>query len=1035
MRSGAAGFSLIMLFSVTLFPMPSYDDVLLVIKSGDAVSAEIGAYFKSARKIPDSNVATIALPGWGATKVTMAERDRFIADIHNYIAVNGLVGKINYIVLSSGFPTKGYDDAGGTRWSMLDTYMMLKLSAAYPTSSWCTNNPYAYVRKDNYTNRSSIKFTRNKYGYYIVTRLDGPSSSAIKKMIDNFGPSVFNSAASVKYVIDSMAQYTGSSANQHHPEIQANIEARGGAFILWKTNDGFVHDCSDINFLDADWVYGADAAYSRASVIQSFPHQWKRLSFKPGSVMQAYRSFSTGDGYFATSQFGLHLYNAATVKSMMQADGSDFEVMNMTAVVVNPEDNTVWCGTGIHPRHEWVSTYDYISADYMRRHGAGIAVYNKTGALVSRITSDNGLLCNAVYTLVYDKYNHRIWAGTFSGVCYYDIGTRTWITPAGLSHPDGARVEQIYVDPTTSGQYVYVTYTYGYTGTRVPNRLASWQRIFEHAVSTGTTTVRDLGISDTFWSAHVAKSEPDIIWLRYATNNGPNSFSYIRKIRISTGQKLYELSFNDINGVDYSPAVSYSTSGQNIIIVTNGSEITAYSPIGTTNAVPSIKNGVLRIIDGAAPSAVVWGAAGWWNSTMPNVGGAAVMQNPLHPEKVYLITREKNALKSYASGKLIEFSAANTAGTEVIGGGNPIYNVNDAVFDNEVDGRIWFVRYQYASTGQYALYELFNYGLAGAMGGFTHDWFYYDGNSLNVYSVPASEYIATAEADYHLYTAESGGAPMLNGMYQLKSMAMLLLDGFYFAEARFGSLAVYPTQGSGGHNSFMIVMDPKAAPYAPRVDLAGTDYHIRRRDTNSYSLSALLTVPTALPVNRSFLAATVNSSTVKLLTAEDTELTVESIALSNAGSSTALIVTTKAALSTNGSYRLRLACGVNGIKCATGASLVNTRTDEFSDVIDLAYTVIDAEPPSPFPAQVRTPWVQNNPYRSGSGISFMDVSDSATIDIYTVSGRLIASLPPAAGARMWDVCAKDGRRVAPGVYICRIVSGGSAKVTKVMVMR
>lgn len=940
-------------FIAQLAAMPSYDDVLLVIKSGDAASAEIGAYFQAARKIPAVNVATIALSGSGATKVSMALRDQFVTDIKNYIDANGLAGKINYIVLSSGFPTKGYDNAGSTAWSILDVYIMHRLSAMYPTASWCTNNPYSYIRKDNYTNREKIKFTKNKYGYYIVTRLDGPSRSAIKKMIDNFGPAVFDSAKNVKYVIDSMAQYTGSSASQHHPEIQANIEARGGTFVLWQTNNGFVHDCSDINFLDADWVVGADGSYSRGSVISTFPHQWKRLQFKPGSVMNTYRSFPTGDGYFATSQFGLHSFNGTTITSMMQTDGSDFEIMNMNSIVVNPEDHTLWCAAALHALHDGPSSHDHLSADYLSKNGAGVAVYNKSGTLITRHTKDTGLLCNAVYTLTYDKYNHRMWAGTFSGVSYYDLVTRTWSTPAGLTHTDGARVAQIYVDPTTSGQLVYVTYINGSSGWKVPNRLGSWHRVFEYNVAAGTTTVRNLGISDAFYSAQVAKSEADILWLRYATNKSPLNYHYIRKVKISTGEKLYELAFNNIGGIDHTPSLSHSGSGQNIIVSVDAGVTNIYSPIGTTNAAVTIRNGVLRIVDGAAPTAEIWGAAGWWSgtsSTMSNVIGDKVIQNPLHPDKVYLITREHNVIRS-ASGKVIEFSAANTAGTELKAGSTSIINANAAAFDDETDGRLWFVRYQYASTGQFALYELYNYGLTGAMGGFSHDGFSYDGQSLSAYSLPAAEYIATTEPDYHLYSSESGGSPTLMTMYQLKSMAMLLLDGFYFAEARFGSLAVYPTQGSGGHYAHMIVMDPKAAPYAPRVDLSAH----RPNVTESIFVAEVYSPNT---VNKSaFLTASINADTVKLYGPGSAYIPADSISVSNKGSSLVIRYDARTRAVTSGTYTLVLSCGVDGIKNAQGASLVNSSATEFKDEVSLTFSAdLDHTAPtvSGFPANFTT---------------------------------------------------------------------------------
>ncbi|MBI4977707.1 MAG: hypothetical protein HZC28_09505 [Spirochaetes bacterium] len=922
--------------------------MLLIIKSGDAASAEIGNYFKTARQIPDINVATINLPGSHGTTVSMAQRDQFTADISNYIQANGLAGKINYIVLSSGFPSKGTDSAGV---SFLDVYLMHKLSKIYPTG-WFANNPYAYVRKSNYTNRADIKFSREKYGYYIVSRLDGPSKYGIKKMIDNFGPSVFDTyTTGMKYIIDSQVQYQANTtaAEQHQENIRANIEARGGTFVLWRTNDGFAHDIDNISFLDCDWVIGADNTYSRGSVIANYPHQWKRLSFKPGSLMQAYRSFPTGNGYFTTREQGLHSYSSGTLTSVMAADGSDFEYNNMAGITVNPEDHTLWCASSVRADHSGTSSYDFTSPDYESRNGAGIVVYDKSGTVITRYTKENtggGLLCNAVFTITYDKYNHRMWVGGFTGVSYFNLITKTWHTPAGLSHTEGARVLQIYVDPTTAGTNVYVSFTGGNNQSKAYNKLANWTRVFEHNTATGTTTARTLGISGTIYSPFMVKTAPDIMWLRYASNNTVTQ-QYLRKIQLSTDTALHEISFANIDGMDYRVHVSWSSANacyHNVIADASSGTTYIYTPIASTNASVTVKNAVLRITDdGSSYIKQIWGATNWWSaasSSTSNISAYKLIQNPLHPEKIYLITRERNVMRS-TGGKVIEFSAANTNGTELKAGSSSLININDAVFDDQTDGKLWFVRYQYNYTGQYALYELFNYGLTGAMGGFTHDSFYYDGSSLYG-STTTSELIATNLLDYHLYSAESGGYPTQMAMYQMKGMAMLLLDGFYFAESRFGSLASYPIQGNGGHYSHMLVMDPKAAPYAPRVDFAGTSGVITRTGSE-YRCSVKLLVPMALPTNRQFIASTITSSTVKLYDASNNLMSAKSVSYDSGAN--VITYVTESPISALQTYKLTLTCGINGIKCVTGASLVNTRAAEFRDDVSVDVSLPDATAP------------------------------------------------------------------------------------------
>ena len=93
--------------------MPSYDDVLVVVKQGDAESAAAAQYFKEQRRIPDENLVTLPLTG---AIPTVAARDAFIGGIKAHMAQNGLQGRINYIVLSSNFPRECKDTA--TRSSM-----------------------------------------------------------------------------------------------------------------------------------------------------------------------------------------------------------------------------------------------------------------------------------------------------------------------------------------------------------------------------------------------------------------------------------------------------------------------------------------------------------------------------------------------------------------------------------------------------------------------------------------------------------------------------------------------------------------------------------------------------------------------------------------------------------------------------------------------------------------------------------------------------------------------------------------------------
>ncbi|MBI4976595.1 MAG: T9SS type A sorting domain-containing protein [Spirochaetes bacterium] len=76
----------------------------------------------------------------------------------------------------------------------------------------------------------------------------------------------------------------------------------------------------------------------------------------------------------------------------------------------------------------------------------------------------------------------------------------------------------------------------------------------------------------------------------------------------------------------------------------------------------------------------------------------------------------------------------------------------------------------------------------------------------------------------------------------------------------------------------------------------------------------------------------------------------------------------------------------------------------------------------------------NNPSRGSTPIVFANLSRDASVQIYSVSGRSVAALlAESNGTARWNLSAHNGRRVAPGVYICRITSATGEKTVKVIV--
>ncbi|GAB4032386.1 MAG: hypothetical protein Fur0012_10900 [Elusimicrobiota bacterium] len=73
------------------------------------------------------------------------------------------------------------------------------------------------------------------------------------------------------------------------------------------------------------------------------------------------------------------------------------------------------------------------------------------------------------------------------------------------------------------------------------------------------------------------------------------------------------------------------------------------------------------------------------------------------------------------------------------------------------------------------------------------------------------------------------------------------------------------------------------------------------------------------------------------------------------------------------------------------------------------------------------------------GITFANIPQYGYIEIYTIDGRLVykINIPPnlIEPKIKWDVKNSEGKKVASGVYIWRIVSGGNSKTGKLIVVK
>ncbi|HOY57505.1 MAG TPA: hypothetical protein PK640_05120, partial [Verrucomicrobiota bacterium] len=955
----------LVLFCVAGHTMPSYDDVLIVVKEGDAESAAAAQYFKEQRQIPDENVVILPLTG---TIPTVAARDAFIGGIKSHMTQYGLQDRINYIVLSSNFPRECKDTATSSYNAILDAYLMWALSDTYPATSYSdciplNNNPYYYIRKSNYEDRTAIKFTKAKYRYYIVSRLDGEGLAATKQLIDHSGHVAYDQyRKGINFLVDD----DPSNWEVYGYQLErAELKERGINIIDWNPGvSGSIHNLHDLSFAYFNWVNGTSDPFI------SYRNISKHVRFDPGALVFAHRSYPAR--LFKRPLCGLSKcdVSARTVESLMKSDASDLLLRQMADVACATENNSVWCALG-QDILKMYSTANARSVNNFR--GNGVAVYAPDGTLLDHFTTENtrgGLLSDAVYRVAYDAYNHKVWIGTFKGVCAYDLAAGAWEQPTGLSSAAPAPVYQIYVDPTTAGQYLYVTFSAG--ATACTPGISDYLCVLEYNVSTGAIK-RYKFHGDAMYNASVTKTAPNTLWAVYWRSS--TSQALVSKYSTDTAQLLSSVDLGNVNNVSYKPTATGSKFAYQIASAKVNGVDRVYVTI-RNEATPF--NGVLRIEDiSAGPQLTVWGhnVTAYGTDKRP----AALAVSPLAPGTVYCImtgqydTDAASRIYRFGDAEPVAGTLMTTAGTSTAISGS----INNATFGP--DGTTLYYTQSFSDPYHEPVVDFFPFGAAAGMGGYTHDYYSYGGwidpcfygNRDNLIS-PATSPEYARDAD--LYAAASRSTSEMPF-----STSLHLMNGFYLAEARLGTLIAYPAGANGGHTGHMFVFDPKACPYAPRVDEDETLYEIADRRT----LRARLFSP-GFPSNWAdlksreggFIASTVNANTVALADAAGTAVGVESIAYVErevAGKFACEVVVRAAAnLAYGGTYRLTLACGVNGIKNNKGASLVNTRPDEFRDDIGLVYVV--------HPAQGALPLITRQPADQSVG-----AGQTATFRVSAVS--------------------------------------------------
>jgi uncharacterized protein (TIGR03790 family) len=275
------------------------ENILLVVNRSDALSRQIGDYYRPRRSVPPKNLCSLETTSeeeitW---KTYEEQIERPIADC---LRKAGLVEKVLYIVTTMGVPLKVQGPGAGTmaEHASVDSELTLlysKLKGAPFRRAGALNNPF-YMQRD-------AAFRHPMFPIYLVTRLAAYDFADIKGAIDRS----LAARNRGKFVIDLQSEKDDPGNNWLRnaamllPSARVTLEA--STRVLYHQTDviGYAsYGSNDLarkeRWLRFQWLPGAIAAEfvsTSARTFQRPPDTWQ------------YTSWEDREHYFAGSPQGL----------------------------------------------------------------------------------------------------------------------------------------------------------------------------------------------------------------------------------------------------------------------------------------------------------------------------------------------------------------------------------------------------------------------------------------------------------------------------------------------------------------------------------------------------------------------------------------------------------------------------------------------------------------------------------------------------------------------------------------------------------
>lgn len=245
--------------------------VLVVMNLNSDVSREIGEFYVAKRKIPSSNVMYVNLG-----KADEMARDEYLIGLEEPVRkkIKQLPAPPDFIVLAKGIPIRFKERPGYSVDAFLGAMDLKFDPITEPKDDQIRKSVNPYFGKDE-------PFTSRKYGFYLVTRLDGYDALDAKKLVLNS----FN-AKPLKgpFLIDVDPSKNGGG----YLEMHRSLENAGK--LLRAKNMEVVEDDSK-EFVGCSRPVSGYASWG--SNDQSFKLEtYRGIEFQPGALAETFVSTS-----------------------------------------------------------------------------------------------------------------------------------------------------------------------------------------------------------------------------------------------------------------------------------------------------------------------------------------------------------------------------------------------------------------------------------------------------------------------------------------------------------------------------------------------------------------------------------------------------------------------------------------------------------------------------------------------------------------------------------------------------------------------